>query len=47
MEIMRRRREAGLIWFMRRTLAVVFVDPATGHPLLKRKPLLRQEGALN
>jgi hypothetical protein len=46
-EILRRRREAGLIWFMRRTLAVVFVDPATGQPLLKRKPLLRQDRALN
>ncbi len=46
-EIMRRRREAGLVWFMRRTLAVVFVDPATGQPLLKRKPLLKQEGALH
>ncbi len=46
-EIMRRRREAGLLWFMRRTLAVVFVDPATGQPLLKRKPLLRQERVLN
>jgi hypothetical protein len=41
-EIVRRRREAGLIWFMRRTLAVVFVDPTTGQPLLKRKPLLKQ-----
>jgi hypothetical protein len=46
-EILRRRREAGLVWFMRRTLAVVFVDPATGQPLLKRKPLLRQDRALN
>lgn len=46
MEIIRRRREAGLVWFMRRTLAVVFVDPVTGQPLLKRKPLLKQEGAL-
>lgn len=36
-EILRRRREAGLHWFMRRTLAVVFVDPATGQPLLKKK----------
>ena len=32
-EILRRRREAGLLWYMRRTLAVVFVDPATGQPL--------------
>ena len=32
-EILRRRREAGLVWYMRRTLAVVFVDPATGLPL--------------
>lgn len=32
-EILRRRREAGLLWYMRRTLAVVFVDPKTGHPL--------------
>ncbi|MBV8731583.1 MAG: hypothetical protein JO336_17390 [Acidobacteriia bacterium] len=36
-EILRRRREAGLVWFMRRTLAVVFVDPATGQPLLQLK----------
>ena len=40
-EILRRRREAGLVWYMRRTLAVVFVDPATAQPLLKRKPLHR------
>jgi hypothetical protein len=40
-EILRRRREAGLRWYMRRTLAVVFVDPATGQPLLKSKPLRR------
>jgi hypothetical protein len=32
-EILRRRREAGLLWYMRRTLAVVFVDPKTGHPI--------------
>jgi hypothetical protein len=32
-EILKRRREAGLVWYMRRTLAVVFVDPKTGHPL--------------
>lgn len=32
-EILKRRREAGLVWYMRRTLAVVFVDPQTGHPL--------------
>jgi hypothetical protein len=32
-EILKRRREAGLLWYMRRTLAVVFVDPRTGHPL--------------
>jgi hypothetical protein len=32
-EIMKRRREAGLLWYMRRTLAVVFVDPATGETL--------------
>jgi len=42
-EILRRRREAGLQWFMRRTLAVVFVDPVTGQPLLKGKPLRRQD----
>jgi hypothetical protein len=40
-EILRRRREAGLRWYMRRTLAVVFVDPTTGQPLLKSKPLRR------
>jgi hypothetical protein len=32
-EILRRRREAGLVWYMRRTLAVVFVDPVTKEPL--------------
>lgn len=32
-EILRRRREAGLTWYTRRTLAVVFVDPATGLPI--------------
>ena len=32
-EIARRRREAGLTWYMRRTQAVVFVDPASGQPL--------------
>ena len=31
-EIMRRRTEAGLVWYMRRTLAVIFVDQA-GIPL--------------
>jgi hypothetical protein len=52
-EILRRRREAGLLWYMRRTLAVVFVDPQTGQPLdlgLKKKkqdnpgpgPILRE-----
>jgi hypothetical protein len=44
-EILRRRREAGLLWFMRRTLAVVFVDPVTGQPLLQGKPLKRQTGS--
>jgi hypothetical protein len=46
-EIMRRRREAGLVWYMRRTLAVVFADPVTGQPLLKRQPLLKQERLLS
>jgi hypothetical protein len=46
-EILRRRREAGLRWYMRRTLAVVFVDPATGQPLLKNKPLRRQNPVLS
>lgn len=46
-EILRRRREAGLRWYMRRTLAVVFVDPATGQPLLKSKPLRRQDPVLS
>ena len=37
-EILKRRREAGLLWYTRRTLAVVFVDPANGQPLnLPRK----------
>jgi hypothetical protein len=46
-EILHRRREAGLRWYMRRTLAVVFVDPATGQPLLKSKPLRRQDPVLS
>jgi hypothetical protein len=38
-EILRRRREAGLIWYSRRTLGVVFVDPETGKPIeLNHKP---------
>ena len=39
-EILRRRREAGLIWYSRRTLGVVFVDPDTGKPieLPRQKP---------
>ncbi|HJT70764.1 MAG TPA: hypothetical protein VJ731_11225 [Terriglobales bacterium] len=39
-EILKRRREAGLLWYMRRTLAVVFVNPRTGEPvdLGLRKP---------
>ena len=32
-EILRRRHVAGLRWVMRRTLAVVFVDPVTKQPL--------------
>ena len=32
-EILKRRREAGLLWYMRRTLAVVFVNPSTGQPV--------------
>ena len=32
-EILRRRHQAGLSWVMRRTLAVVFVDPQTKLPL--------------
>ena len=32
-EILKKRREAGLAWYTRRTLAVLFVDPATGQPL--------------
>jgi hypothetical protein len=32
-EILKRRRAAGLMWYMRRTLAVVFVDPTTGQPI--------------
>jgi hypothetical protein len=40
-EILKRRREAGLLWYMRRTLAVVFVNPSNGHPLdlgLRKSP---------
>lgn len=32
-EILRRRKEVGLIWYMKRTQAVVFVDPKTGLPM--------------
>jgi hypothetical protein len=32
-EILRRRAQAGLRWYCRRTLAVVFVDRRTGEPL--------------
>ncbi len=45
-EIMRRRREAGLLWYMRRTLAVVFVDPATGEPIHQRRPAQRSLNSL-
>lgn len=34
-QILARRRAAGLIWYMKRTLAVVFVDPETGYQLTK------------
>ena len=40
-EILKRRREAGLLWYMRRTLAVVFVNPSNGQPLdlgLRKSP---------
>ena len=43
-EIQRRRREAGLTWYMRRTLAVVFVDPVTKEPLdLGARKRIQQE----
>jgi hypothetical protein len=32
-QILARRRAAGLIWYMKRTLAVVFVDPNTGSQI--------------
>jgi len=35
-EILRRRHAAGLRWVMRRTLAVVFVDPQTKLPLFTK-----------
>ena len=41
-EIMQRRREAGLLWYMRRTLAVVFVNPATGEPVHPKRPPQRK-----
>lgn len=34
-QILKRRRAAGLNWYMKRTLAVVFVDPQTGSQLNK------------
>jgi len=45
-EILKRRREAGLLWYMRRTLAVVFVSPTTGQPvdLGLRKSALHKSG---
>ena len=57
-EILKRRREAGLLWYMRRTLAVVFVNPSTGQPvdlgLRKPRPLksgpgpnLSRDGGVN
>ncbi len=35
-QIVARRREAGMIWYMKRTLAVVFVNPDTGSQLSSR-----------
>jgi hypothetical protein len=47
-EILKRRREAGLLWYMRRTLAVVFVNPSTGQPvdpgLRKPRPIKSAPG---
>jgi hypothetical protein len=40
-EIMKRRREAGLLWYMRRTLAVVFVNTLTGQPIYHKRPAQR------
>lgn len=31
--VMERRREAGLQWYRKRTMGVVFVDPKTGEPI--------------
>lgn len=43
-EIQRRRKQAGLTWYMRRTLAVIFVDPVTKEPLdLGSKKRIQQE----
>ena len=33
-KVMERRLAAGLVWYMKRTLALVFVDPETGNPVL-------------
>jgi hypothetical protein len=46
-EIQRRRRQAGLTWYMRRTLAVVFVDPVTKEPLDLGPRKHIQQGSLN
>lgn len=45
-EILKRRREAGLLWYMRRTLAVVFVNPRDGQPLDigLRRPMVSNTG---
>jgi hypothetical protein len=43
-EILKRRRDAGLLWYMRRTLAVVFVNPSTGQPVdlgLRKSPPIK------
>ncbi len=43
-EILRRRHQAGLSWVMRRTLAVVFVDPQTKLPLFTKTGIISGPG---
>ncbi len=46
-EIQRRRKQAGLTWYMRRTLAVIFVDPVTKEPLDLGSKKRIQQGLVN
>ena len=47
MEILQRRRAAGLEWYIRKTQAVIFVDPVTQQPLTMRRPATTTTPASN